>query len=145
MKSLFALLAFALAQCVCSAGLDTDIPETNRVVLTSAEWTPTAAECQKCLGAIQSFLERAKPINPWDRDMIPQILKRTKGYRVQFVGILYPGNKREIWCNFFPVHRDFPYWRERKVEVHDGGCSYWRISYDPDTDKCYNFETNGFA
>ncbi len=124
--------------------MDTDIPRTNRAVLSSGPWKPSADEAKKALAAIQSFLERPST-NEWERAEIPKILQHTREYRVQFVGVVRDG-KRLIWCNFFPA-RDggFKNWQREEVRVLDGGFWFWQIEYDPETGKCLNFSSNGDA
>jgi hypothetical protein len=127
------------------AGLDTDIARTNRVILSSGRWNPSAVETQKALAAIQKFLDRPTTTNEWARGEIRKILEHTKEYRVQFVGVVRD-RKRLIWCNFFNTSDDFGKgWKEEKIEVMDGGFWYWQIEYDPAAGECLHFRSNGYA
>jgi len=138
------LFGFMVLQGFAFAGIGADIAETNRVILTSGRWNPSVDEAQKALTAIQAFLETRNSTNDWDRSDIENILKHTKEYRVQFVGIIRDG-KKLIWCNFFPKEDGFDYWKRQEVRVMDGGFWFWRIEYDPSTGKCLNFAINGYA
>jgi hypothetical protein len=148
MKKLLLLFAFAAMQSLCLAGLDTDIATTNRVILTSGDWSPSQDDIPKALVAIQSFLDNTSGLDHPSKADVKMILGHTKNYRVQFLGVMHDG-KKAIWCNFFPAPRNdkdrFPYWKEKKVRVEDGGAWYWRIYYDPSTQKCSGFDANGVA
>jgi len=37
------------------------------------------------------------------------------------------------------------WWQKEKVKVDDGGFWFWQIYYDPSTDKCSDFHSNGYA
>ena len=127
------------------AGLDTDIPQTNQVVLSSGRWKPSAEETQKALAAIQTFLEKPSSTNDSTKREIQKIQEHAKEYRVQFVGVVRDG-KRMIWCNFFPAAETFGAdWKREKVRVMDGGFWFWQIEYDPSAGKCLNFSSNGYA
>lgn len=150
MKIVFASMAIFLAfQASALGGIETDIPPANRVILTSGAWTPTVAETQDALIAIQSFLERPISEDQWRKDDKKRILENTKRYRVQFVGVIRQKRKL-IWCNFFPAPRtgekdEFEDWKHTEVMVEDGGSMFWRIDYDPGTGKCRHFLANGVA
>jgi hypothetical protein len=142
---LILLLALLILESRAVAGLDSDIPQTNRVVLSSGRWKPSAEEAQKALAAIQKFLEKPSSTNDWTKREIEKIQEHAKEYRVQFVGIVRDG-KRLIWCNFFPAAGAFGAdWKREEVRVMDGGFWFWQIEYDPNTGKCLNFSSNGYA
>ena len=139
------LFALAILESRAVAGLDTDIPQTNRVVLSSGRWKPSAEETQKALAAIQTFLESPSTTNEWTKREIKKILEHTKEYRVQFVGVVRDG-KRLIWCNFFRAADALgANWKREEVRVEDGGFWFWQIEYDPTAGKCLNFGSNGYA
>ncbi len=148
-KSLLVLLVASLILEVRAvAGLEADIPQTNRVILSSGRWKPSAEETRKALAAIQTFLERPST-NAWENSEIPKILKHTKEYRVQFFGIVRDGN-RLIRCNFFPAPRQgeqehYQDWQRQEIMVLDGGFWFWQVEYEPSTGKCLNFTSNGDA
>jgi hypothetical protein len=150
MKIIFASVAFLLAlQVSALGGIETDIPQANRVILTTGAWTPSPEETQKALIAIQSFLERPTSGDQWSKGEIKKILANTKRYRVQFVGFTQQ-NRRVIWCNFFPAPRtgeedEFENWKHSKIVVYDGGYWFWQIDFDPGTGKCLHFMSNGYA
>jgi hypothetical protein len=127
------------------AGLDADIAQTNRVILSSSDWKPSAEQTQKALAAVQAFLDKPGSTNNWTKGEIKKILAHTKEYRVQFFGIVRDGT-RLVWCNFFPASDPFGRdWRREKVQVLDGGFWFWQIEYDPSTGECLNFGVNGYA
>jgi hypothetical protein len=131
------------------AGIDTDIPQTNQVILPSGffpseHWKPSTEQTRNALIAVQKFLETQAVTNNWKAGEIKKILAHTKQYRVQFIGVTRNG-KTIISCNFFPATGDFGYWKREKVEVMDGGYSFWQIEYDPDSGNCLNFGSNGYA
>jgi hypothetical protein len=147
MKTALCILTLALLQLAAYASLDTDIPETNRVVLKLGAWTPTSEETQKALLAVQSFMETSPPASPVaEKDAVKKILQNTRRYRVQFTGILREG-KKMIWCNFFPApdsgkKDQFENWTRVPVAVLGGGSWFWQVSYDLSTGNCLNFVCN---
>ncbi|MEI8064505.1 MAG: hypothetical protein WCH84_10640 [Verrucomicrobiota bacterium] len=147
MKTAFAaLLGLLLVQGMVFAGVDTNIPETNRVILASGDWKPSEEDTQRALNAIQTFLDKPTSTNAWELGEIKKILAHTKDYRVQFKGVLFDGRKL-VFCNFFPVDRGegFNYWKEHEVAVDDGGFAFWQIYFDPKTGECLKFMSNGDA
>ncbi|PWU18394.1 MAG: hypothetical protein C5B50_09405 [Verrucomicrobia bacterium] len=143
--AILSLCAFTVLQACAHAGIETDMPSTNRVILKSGDWKPSETETQKALAAVGTFL--VEP-NLKHQNEIAKILGNLKNYRVQFVGVTR-GGRKFIWCNFFPARGngedDFPYWKRQKVEVMDGGFWFWHIDFDPNTGKCMNFASNGYA
>lgn len=147
--TLVLLLALLVLDVHVFASGDTVIAQTNRVILSSGGWKPSADETQTALMAIQSFLERPTSTNDWSKGEIKKIRIHLKEYRVQFVGVVRDG-KKVIWCNFFPAPRkgekdSFQYWQRQAIMVDDGGFWYWQIEYDPSTGKCLKFMSNGYA
>ena len=128
------------------AGVDTDIPQTNRVILVGGNWKPSEEDTQKALTAIQAYLEKPTATNAWTLGEIKKILAHTKHYRVQFKGVVVDGRKL-IYCNFFPADsgQEFKSWKELVVLVCDGGFDFWQIYYDPKTGECLEFMSNGDA
>jgi hypothetical protein len=100
MKAILGLFTFVILQSVSFAGLETDIPSTNRVILASGNWIPASVDVHKCLIAIQSFLEHPEALDEYSRDDVKRILAHSREYRVQFVGVIRDG-KKVIWCNCF--------------------------------------------
>jgi hypothetical protein len=137
------LFVLFLAQTIALAGL-AEIQQTNRVILPDGDWKPREKETQRALNAIQAFLARERPTytSPWQADAIKQILRDAKHYRVQFRGTQFE-KKRVIFCNFFIGSS--PSWRQEKVDGDDGGACFWHIYYDPNTDRCLGFESNGYG
>jgi hypothetical protein len=150
MKITFASVAFLLAfQASALGDIETDIPQSNRVILPSGAWTPSVEETQKAIIAIQPFLERLTPAGPRTKAKIKLILENTKKYRVQFFGVLRE-KRKVIRCNFFPTPSNgeedqFEDWKHTEVRVIDGGFWFWQIEYDPTAGKCLHFSLNADA
>lgn len=62
----------------------------------------------------------------------------------QYLGIVIDG-RRVVYVNFFRDEESFPQWRERAVQVCDGGDYYWGAIYDPDTRRFSQLVVNGEA
>ena len=142
-------MALSIFQLRAMGGTVADIPLSNRVILTTAAWTPSTAETQKALVAIQLFLERPTSADRRSMGEIRQILRNAKFYRVQFQGVVQQKRKL-IWCNFLPASPPgeidrFGDWKRSAMIVSDGGFWFWRIAYDPATGKCQDFWANGYA
>ena len=153
------LLGFLLFQKPAQAGLDTEISETNRVIVRHPRYepTPTAQDCQKALVAIQSFLENANTRNPRAKGEISNVLAHAKEYRVRFYPMLQNRKnplkpvldalegRKVIECMFDPAQGgEVPGWREGPgLDFEDGGFWHWRICYDPSTGKCERLHING--
>ena len=60
------LFALLVVQASTLAGVDNDIPQTNRVILAEGKWVPSEQETQKGLAAVQAFLEKPTSTNPSD-------------------------------------------------------------------------------
>jgi hypothetical protein len=168
MKTLIlVIVGLLLYRTIVVAGIDTDIPKTNQVILAVGAWTPSAEETQKALTAIQSFLEGSGFTNAlsksqfrnieehdkgyfdWMKNRIKKIREHAKEYRVQFVGEVR-NDKKVIWCNFIPSARtgendEFQQWRQEVISVKDGGFSFWQIDYDPGNVECSKFWINAGA
>jgi hypothetical protein len=146
---ILSLITLLAAQTLAIAGVDTEISQTNRVILTVGKWTPSEKESQKALTAVQAYLEKpTASTNTWVPGEIKKILAHAKDYRVQFSGVLLDG-KKWIRCNFFPAQETaedpFGYRKQQEVNVLDGGFWFWHIYYDPSTGKCTKFMPNGYA
>ncbi len=131
---------------VVFAGIDTNIPPENQVVL-KGDWTPTPEQTTKALTAIQTFLENSKGLSVWQQAEIKKILANSSRYCVQFKGVLEK-NRKIIRCNFFRASGnkdDFPYWKKQVVIVDDGGFWFWQIDYDVQQGECLSFSSNGYA
>ena len=146
---LISLLGLLVFRAVTLADIGTDISKTNRVILKSGAWIPTAAETQKAMVAIQSFLESSSStnnLNSWEFDGLKKIRESTKENRVQFYGSIREGRK-VIWCNFIPVPQSgkedaWKSWKQNLIFGDDGGFRFWQINYDLGTGKCSNFNIN---
>jgi hypothetical protein len=149
MRLTFAIV-FVLSATSLFAAPGLEVPQQNRVILRSGRWTPTQSQADAAFRSVQKFLQRPVVSDHYYLEQIAEILKHRKEYRVQFIGQHRKGRKI-ILCSFFPIRfpdekQDFhPEWRSQPVEVTDGGCWYWRVDYDPETDRCSNFDVNGYA
>jgi len=155
MKKIIYLLIIVILSLQNVFATEAFIPDKNQVILTKESkyfshkvaWVPTKEETSKALSAIAIFLqnpEEHKNYSKVAQNKISLIHKLFLNYRVQFVGIDVDG-KRIIHCNFFPNSESFSYWKESYVFVFDGGYSFWRIDYDINNGRCFNFEYNGDA
>ncbi len=146
MKTILTLLVAMMAS-VALAGVDTNIPPENQVILRGP-WTPTPDDTSKALKAVQKFLKNPKDVNEWQKSEIKHILANSSKYRVQFTGAYNVVYRKIIRCNFFPASRgrdEFPYWKKQRVNVYNGGFWFWQIEYDVERDDCLNFISNGYA
>ena len=152
MKIIFAsVLLFLALQASALGSVETDIPQANRVILTTGAWTPSVEETQKALIAIQAFLEwPTSGGNQRSKYEIKMILENARSYRVQLVGQIRQ-KRRVILCNFFRApltgeKDEYADWKHNPVSLCcDGGHWYWKIDYDPGTGKCLNFLPNAYA
>ena len=126
---------------------ETIIPPENIVILNTKEstWTPTAEQVDAALKKVFEFIDNPSNVNDWQKSEIQKIKNKLTSYNVQFVGKEDNGNKI-IWCNFFINYEErFDYWKKGVVFVLDGGNNFWQIMYDPKSDSCYKFYSNGYA
>ncbi len=128
-KIIFAsLFALVLVQSAAVAGLATDIPQTNRVIL-DGKWKPSEQDTQEALVDIQAYLETpSRSTNAWTSQEIREILAHTKDYRVKFQGMVLEGRK-VIRCLFLSGSDPDP----------------WSIFYDPRTAKCARYFSLGYT
>lgn len=144
------LLSFVTPASTLRAASTLEVPLQNRVILNSGHWTPTQTQTEAAYRSVQGFLQKPVVSEPYYLGQIAEILKHRKPYRVQFIG-RYDKGRKIILCSFFPIRlpedkQDYePGWRRHLVEVMDGGFWYWRIKYDPQTDRCSDFDVNGYA
>jgi hypothetical protein len=111
---------------ICPSGV---IPEENQTILDNqtreygprCRWVPSKAQTSKALEAIYTFLKT---------EITPDWRNR---------------QRKAIHCNFFQEEGGFNHDKYTYVLVLDGGTSYWRINYDIDKNKCFDFEVNGEA
>jgi hypothetical protein len=139
---------FVLAAAAGAAPLD--IAPAHRVILQSGKWQPSQTQTDAALQCAQNFLAQPTVKEKYQLSQIELIREHAREYRVQFVG-QYRKGKRVILCNFFPVQfpeekqDGFSYWKQQLVEVMDGGFWFWRVEYDPQSDSCSEFSSNGYA
>ena len=70
-------------------------------------------------------------------------IKHADRYSRQYVGVIIE-NRKFIFINAFCDDSPPTYWRERVVDVCDGGCS-WGVVYDVETGKFSHLEMNGIG
>src|SRR5215831_2288681 len=99
-------------------------------------WTPTKEDVLAAEPQIEAYLKSNTKLRTAD------LWRKLPDYKRQYVGIVVNGHKR-IFCRFFcslPFQlTDKPFW------VEDGGECYFRIEYDMDDQRCYNFAANAYA
>ena len=156
MKALLVIPILAIMQARALAGIETDIASTNRYIETKIEatnqsipeprsWVPTPADVPRALKSIQSFLDQPHTTNASTLAYIRDILPNSKNYHVQFAGVNHHG-RNLVCCSFVVYGSDpnrccFP-----TVERPTDRPIYlnWEIYYDPATDQCSGFASNGY-
>ena len=66
-------------------------------------------------------------------------------YKRQYVAYLNTKGRREVYINCFCINDFEDEWKERVVEVEDGGRCFFRVWIDLDGKSYFNFGTNGWA
>ncbi len=113
----------------------TNFSDWKSLVTAKKFWTPTKEEVLKAEEKIEAHL-KANPkayADLWTK--IPK-------YKRQYLGIVVNGHKR-IFCNFFCL-LEGPL-TDKPFIVFDGGACFFRIEYDLNDKKCYDFQANGTA
>ena len=150
MRALLVIITFVVLANTVRATPTLEVPRQNRAILHSGRWTPSQSQADAAYRSVQRFLQKPVVSESYYLRQIAEILKHRKQYRVQFIGRYHKGRKI-ILCSFFPIrfpedkHDDAPEWRQQLVEVMDGGFWYWRVEYDSQTDRCGDFDVNGYA
>jgi hypothetical protein len=116
-----------------------DIPAEDRTAIACGDWVPSPELCEKALVRIRAFLRNNVTLGEID-----QIVTKNPKYKVQFIGV-YRNKHYLLLCNFFPSNEFFPDWKQKQVFVSDGEFYFWRIEYDPTTNRCTSFQANGPA
>jgi hypothetical protein len=70
-------------------------------------------------------------------------IERPERYYRQYVGIVV-AKRKLIYINAFCDDNPLPIWRERIVDVCDGGCS-WGVVYDVEKETFSDLKMNGDA
>jgi len=119
-------------------------------------WTPSLEEARRAEARIvETMLDAARaPSDAFPTDApkrrahfapeLPEVVSRLDGYGLQLAGVVI-GGERRVLANFFERDESPIIGNPAKewVGVQDGGSSYWRILYAPESDRCSDFETNG--
>lgn len=148
MKKYSVLLIFIMCVSIFARAGDT-IPEENQTILENqnqdygprSRWVPSKVQTSRALEAIYFFLKKTMSPDWKNRNRII-IRNRFSSYHVQFVGIIVDGRKT-LHCNFFPAEDDIRHDTKTYVYVLDGGASYWRINFDTEEERCFDFDVNG--
>jgi hypothetical protein len=79
-----------------------------------------------------------------------EILDHYSGYRRQYLGIVVTGGVKRVLVSSFPAAvngapDEFPNWREKWVDVDDGGSEFWRIEYEIGSGSFVGFDVNASA
>ena len=110
-------------------------------------WIPTNKDLDNALKGVESFLQNPDIDDEYYLASVKKIILNIQNYTAQFSG-QYRNGKRIIWCNFFPKEdiKEIDY-DLNKVPylVNDGGFYHWKIIYDVQNNKVYNFIVNGEA
>jgi|GEM_PF-6608873 len=145
---------------------DVFIVNSKKIITTT--WNIQEDNIINALKAVKSFLNNPNGLDEYDKEKIDEILNHINIYKVQLFGITEEG-KEKIFCSFYPRKDDIPLIideMDEKSKNHqlrlldkdyewsrynflnfadDGGTGYWRITYDIETGKCSEFNTNGEA
>jgi hypothetical protein len=145
-----------------------DVFIVNSKIIITTTWKIKEKNIINALESIKEFLNDPYGLDEYDKDKIDEILKHINIYKVQLFGITEEG-KKKIFCSFYPREDDIPLIIDEEDEksknhqlrlldkdyewsrynflnfVDDGGTGYWRITYDIETGKCSDFNTNGEA
>jgi hypothetical protein len=104
----------------------------------SGTWKPSEADIQK----MESHLSRISGLRTESGIVDVQIEHPDRYYR-QYLGIIIK-NRKFVFINAFCDDKPPEGWRERVVDVCDGGCS-WGVVYDIKSRKFSHLEMNGVA
>ena len=102
-------------------------------------WTPSDAEIRELEAALPGFLAKSWPANRGP-------LTDLASYRRQYFGLSRDA-RRIIFVNALcgPYAETSPDWQESIVVVFDGGGCFFRVYYDPATNKFDDLRVNGDA
>ncbi len=86
----------------------------------------------------------------------PIIHKNLNKYLRQYIGFITPEGHRVVYVNFLWNRLSFIQkikgyslstdgWRDRWIQVSDGGSEYWQIKYNLTTGEFFDFYVNGIA
>lgn len=101
-------------------------------------WRPTHADVQ----VMESRLSQISRLRS-EGGLAGVQIKKPAGYYRQYVGLII-GKRRLIYINAFCEKTPPPYWRERPVDVCDGGCN-WGALYDTLSGSFSRLQVNGIA
>jgi hypothetical protein len=123
-------------------------------------WTPSPADVAEMESRLASALVRQRDADDRlqgrskgaRRDLhvfrshhIGQIIEHLAAYRRQYVGIVVRGERR-LFVNCFRADPEqHASWRQRLVDVDDGGLNYWRIQYQVDRKRFLEIDINSDA
>jgi hypothetical protein len=133
-----------------SAGEESEsIPPEHQVIL-KGQWTPTKDQTEKALMATAIFVRKiaSQPAGKTFAENYKiggaaKISRQMATYVVQFIGKVRNG-KKVIFCSFFATVelKNFSRWKESEPMVDGGGYDFWQVYYDPETEKCDDFQVN---
>lgn len=107
------------------------------------EWRPTGEERARCLNAAFYLIESKQKEVSWDDNHdYQQMLEHAPQYYVQIFPVEKEG-KRYLLLNF--LGDELNGWRERAVEVLDGGEWFWNVRCEIKTYRCDHLWINGYA
>ncbi|WP_269540589.1 hypothetical protein [Cerasicoccus fimbriatus] len=145
----------ALLLCVTFNGLvaqtapsSEPIPKSRQVILSSSvynrpTWTPSEEQTDLALVAIYEYLDASleepmASVRFSNAMKVKYIKEHMDEFAVQFQGVGY-GDRRVIWCNFFPVE-EHPDWKVDTVHgPRESEALYWNIVFNPDENACREF------
>jgi hypothetical protein len=153
----FLLLAVAAAACVSSA----PAPPAGSVVLPPEQleralWLcsrsgPSLSEVEgtwevtpEVVARLEADLPRLGRLRPEECCLARGPIRQPERFFRQYVGIVL-GGREVVYVNAFRSVESDPDWRQRAVQVCDGGDDYWGAIYDPATRRFSRLAFNGEA
>ena len=102
-------------------------------------WKPTKDDIE----LVESSISFVSKLKSEDSRLAVNIANPSSYYR-QYLGILVDGRKL-IYLNAFDPRLLRSDWRERFVDICDGGTGVWGVLYDPEKREFSKLTTNGHA
>ena len=102
-------------------------------------WKPTKDDIE----LLESSISLISKLKSEDSRLAVHIANPSSYYR-QYLGIVVDG-RRLIYLNAFAPGLLRSDWRERFVDICDGGTAVWGVLYDPEKREFSKLTTNGYA
>lgn len=108
-------------------------------------WEPDQSQVFTAESLVREYLQQlAGNAATIQRDArIKKVYEELNRYKRQYFGLIDKQGDKIIWINFFLP--EFSDWKEKIVDVMDGGASFFNIKVNLKTGKCFNLYINGEA